>query len=730
MPIFALTALINGITSSILGFFVFFRNNKVKVNQTFALFCFSIAFWSYAYYFWQVADNASDALMWSRLLMAGAIFIPIFYLHFVLTLLNKLSEKLKILISAYAFGFIFLVLDLTSLFIKGVTPKFSFAFWPEPGIAFHFFLVGWVGCIVYPTYLLYKSYKGSLGIQRHQLRYLLTGMIIGYLGGATNFFLWYNIPIPPFGNILVSFFVITTSYAIVRYRLLDIHVIGKNIFVYAMLTLYTFGAFYAGASVITRYVGNLLAPSTILAEVLLTVFFVITFVKISEQLAEVSERKLFGSFFLYQQKLRELSQGLTTVIDFRALVDKIVEGILQTMRLERVGVLLKEDEKSDRYKIQKIIGFQEENGINLVRDSFLTDYLQKTGLPLIYEELEFIIRDSSDQQEKTKLQTLADNMKQIEAALCLPLFSQQKLQGIIVLGPKTSGEAYSQGELDLLETLASQASIAIENARLYHQVQDLNANLETRVKEQTHSIEEQNVKLKDLLEIKSEFLHIVSHQLRTPLTTIRGLLEFWKSGEFKLFSEDKQKEMQNRIFISTERLNELIHDMLTAMDLEGGAFHFTFERINLTQLINEAYEELKGDYTQKQLEFRLNAGSTNEGLWLMADPRYLRQAFSNLLDNAQKYTERGFVQVTLEKQPSSVMIRIQDSGIGLSESDKTRLFNKFSRGDRAESLFPNGSGLGLYIVKQIIQGHQGSIDAVSEGENKGTTVRVTLPIIQ
>lgn len=728
MSVYAAAALVNAITSSILGLFVLVRNKEVKVNQLFALFCFSVAFWSGCYYLWQVADEATSALFWSRLLMAGAIFIPIFYLHFVLNLLEKLKDHKLLLVSGYVFGLIFLFFDFTPFFITDVVPKLSFPFWPEPGIAYHIFLAGWFFYVVYPTILLYRSYKVSIGIKRQQIRYLLTGMIIGYLGGSTNYFLWYDIPIPPIGNILVSIFVICTTYAIVKYRFMDIHVLEKNLFVYTLLTLYMFSAFYAGASIFTQYIGDLFAPQTLIAEVLLTIFFVVTFVKISEQLTEVSEKRLFGNFFQYQHRLRELSQELTSVIDLQALVEKITAGILETMRLERVGVLLKDSETSDHYKIKKVVGFHEDNGISLVRDSFLTKYLEEKRTPLLYEELEFILKDSLPGDQRTQIETLANNMKHIEAELCLPLFLQKKLQGIIVLGPKAGGEAYSQGELDLLETLASQASVAIENARLYETIQDLNQNLEKKVKDQTKAIEDQNIKLKGLLEIKSEFLHIVSHQLRTPLTTLRGLLEFWKSGEYALFPVEKQKEMQERIFISTERLNQLIHDMLTAMDLEGGAFHFTFERVDLSDIVHAAYEELKDDFEKKGLEFRFNP-SQEQGV-IMGDPRYLREVVSNLIDNAQKYTPHGFVEVRIEKQADHMILRVVDSGMGISEEDKQRLFQKFSRGSRAEEAFPNGSGLGLYIAKQIIEGHKGNIDVFSEGQGKGTTISITLPIIQ
>lgn len=728
MYYYAISALVNAITSTILGFLVLARKNRSKANKLFSLFCFTVALWSYNYYFWQRSDDAQSALLYARLFMGFAIFIPFFYFHFILILLNKIKEKKNLLALGYLFGIVFLIFDFTPWFIKGVVPKLDFPFWPVPGIAYHIFLIGWFGYVIYSTYLLYKFYKNSLGIARQQLVYLLFGVVVGYVGGATNYFLWYNIPIPPVGNIFVTAFVGLTAYAILRYRLMDIHLIWKNLIVYSGMLVYTFFMYHAGTGLVMRVIGSLYSNSAMMMEIPLIIFYVISMIKISEELTEVSEKRLFGSFFLYQQKLRELTQDLTTVIDFDALTQKIVKGIMDIMRVERAGLLLKENGGRDHYKIQHVVGFYEENGISLVKDNFLTEYLGKTQKAIVYEELQFIIRDTFDEEKKTRLKKLLDNMKSIEAELCVPLFSKNVLEGIIVLGPKQTGEAYNQAELDLLETLASQAAIAIENAALYEKVQDLNENLEVKVKEQTKTLEDQNVRLKGLLELKSEFLHIVSHQLRTPLTTLRGFLQFWKSGEFKQFPEDQQKDMQERIYNSSERLNTLINDMLTAMDLEGGAFHFTFGTVDVKEIIRAIYEELKDYFAEKQLEFRF--APPEDDRKIMGDPRYLREALLNIIDNAQKYTPSGFVEAAIENGENTVIIKIHDSGMGISERDQARIFNKFIRGERAEELIPNGTGLGLYIAKQIIEGHKGTVTMDSPGEGQGATATITLPIIQ
>ncbi len=224
MNIFALTALINTIFISILGVFVYIKNKTSEINKKYALFCFSCAFWTFNYFLWLISKNAQMALFFSRGLMAGAIFIPVFFLHFVLILLDLVEQKKSILKAGYCVFSLFFILDFTPYFIKGVKPKLFFTYWLEPGIAFFPFLVIWIWYCIYPCYLLYKGYHNSTGMKRNQLKYVFLGIIIGYVGGSTNYFLCYNIPIPPYGNFFVPLFVGIMAYAIVKYHLMEIKI--------------------------------------------------------------------------------------------------------------------------------------------------------------------------------------------------------------------------------------------------------------------------------------------------------------------------------------------------------------------------------------------------------------------------------------------------------------------------------------------------------------------------
>jgi len=233
MLFYAITGLVNAIGSIFLGLFVYLKNKKELLNKTFGLMCLSIVLWSFPYYLWQISNTAESALFWSRALMVGAIFIPVTYLHFVFVFLNLHQNKKLFLILSYTIASIFLILNFTPLFVKNVAPELSFPYWPKPGIFYHPFLVMFFSYIVYGCYLLFKTYKKTTGIWKLQIKYVLAASLIGFIGGSTNYFLWYGIPIPPVGNVLVIFYPVLTTYAITKHHLFEIRVILTEILVVA-----------------------------------------------------------------------------------------------------------------------------------------------------------------------------------------------------------------------------------------------------------------------------------------------------------------------------------------------------------------------------------------------------------------------------------------------------------------------------------------------------------------
>lgn len=239
-------------------------------------------------------------------------------------------------------------------------------------------------------------------------------------------------------------------------------------------------------------------------------------------------------------------------------------------------------------------------------------------------------------------------------------------------------------------------------------------------------LKEANEKLKDLDKLKTEFLSLASHQLRSPLTAIKGYASMLSEGDFGSL-EDKQGEAVKRIYASAQGLVNVVEDLLNVSKIEQGGMKYEFMPTDLGLIVSELAGEMKIPAENKHLEFKAIIPE-GETFVANADPIKLKQVFLNLVDNSIKYTQDGFVHLELSKDQSKgkLIFSVKDSGIGISPETKDKLFQKFSRGEGGK-LNTGGSGLGLYLAREIVKAHKGDIKIQSEGLGKGSIFIVSLP---
>jgi hypothetical protein len=238
MEFFALSGLLNGLAAIGLASFVYFRSPSDPRHWTFGLVGISTAVWSLGYFAWQMASTDVLALLFLRVLMAGAIFIPITFFHHVAHLLKSAETHAKFITINYVVGILFLVLDCTPFFVKGVQEISIFKFWGVPGFAFHVCLIWWFAIVLITQGYLIAAYMKEGGIRRRQIRNIMIGSAIGFIGGATNFPLWYGIEILPYGTIGFTLYISLVAYALLRFHWLDFSVyVEKGMSYFALLLL-------------------------------------------------------------------------------------------------------------------------------------------------------------------------------------------------------------------------------------------------------------------------------------------------------------------------------------------------------------------------------------------------------------------------------------------------------------------------------------------------------------
>lgn len=470
MIYYPLSALINFLGSLLLGLFVLSRNRKDPLNITFTLFALSTAFWSFSYFLWQIVSDKASALFWSRSLMAGAIFIPVFFFHFILTFLRIYHEKKKILFVSYFLATFFLLSNFTPLFVKDIAPRLNFNYWPIPGIFFHPYLVMFIILVVYSHWLMFIAMKSSTsGIFKNQIRYVFLGTLIGYLGGSTNFLLWYNIPMPPWGNALVISYVAFTTYAIVRHRLMSIEIVIQRGVVYglismAILVLYA-AAVYLSETVFRQVLGYSYWLVTSVAVLILA----IAYHPLVRWLQWLTDQLFFKERYTYQQTLRKLSQKISSVINLEELTHLIVTSFLDAMKVSEISFLLLDQWKEHFHSVE-LSGISRYKIMEIDVGHPIIKWLSENKDILVKDELANQILQLEPGKERRALEKIQDTVENLGIDIWLPIISKEELVGIIALGGKLSGEIFSSEDLALFGVLASQTALGLENARLYSEI--------------------------------------------------------------------------------------------------------------------------------------------------------------------------------------------------------------------------------------------------------------------
>jgi len=309
--------------------------------------------------------------------------------------------------------------------------------------------------------------------------------------------------------------------------------------------------------------------------------------------------------------------------------------------------------------------------------------------------------------------------------LSMSLRTREDFVGYLLLGDKLSGDIYSSQDIELLEIIGKELAVAISNAKAYAQIQEFNLTLQARVDHATNRLRVANRHLKELDHAKDEFISMASHQLRTPLTTIKGYLSMMLEGDAGKLNK-AQTEFVDYAFGSSERMVNLISDLLNVSRLSAGRFLIQTKPTDMVQMISEEVHQLQTHASAKHI--KLIFEPPPEPLPpAEIDDNKTRQVVMNFIDNAIYYTQVGEVRVVLEQHADKVRLEVRDTGIGVPENARKKLFSKFYRADNAQTIRPDGTGLGLYLAKRVVEDQGGTI-IFSSVEGKGSTFGFELPL--
>lgn len=463
-----------------LALLVYFKNPSRWVNRIFAIFSIAVAGWTAGTWLANYFAESKTALIAARIAFPMAALSAYTLLIFFHVFPHVLSfPRSKILLSFGVLAVTFAIIPTTPWIVIGHT-LVDKGLKVEYGPLYPVFALYIVSCVGYALWIIISKIRAAQGVERLQLKYLFAGLLVpGVLATVTNLL----IPLvfgtsrySQYGPLFSFLMIAMIAHAIIRHRLMDIRVVIKKGVVYAV-------AFMVAGTILTALIvsSNLLFPEQHLRlgrEILLGLLVAVLFHPLKSGIQRAFDRYLYRGSYDYQRTIREASSELTTMLDLRSLLGYVGDVIGRTVRPESVSVYLGDGEGQGyrRTLAQSFLEGQTTHELQVIAgDSALPTLLQRERTHLLTDDLR---RSDLDADTRAALEEL----RELAAELALPLLKEGQLTGFLLVGAKRSGDPYFSEDLDLLSTLASQAAIAVTNARLYAEVVLVNEYVENILK--------------------------------------------------------------------------------------------------------------------------------------------------------------------------------------------------------------------------------------------------------
>lgn len=539
--------------------------------------------------------------------------------------------------------------------------------------------------------------------ERRKLRWVILGLAIGPL----TFVLFWQLPqtfemAPLLSEELMLMITVLTpltfAISIVRYHLLDIDVIFNRSTVY-FLVLSMLLVLYAAIVGLTAMLVQLFTVKiSLLVSAMATVILATLFEPLRKAVQKLVDKRFFRVRYNYRLAQREFTQRMERSLDVESLAKFLVEKVNDLLQPVLVAFYLRNS--NGGWRLIRSENSEFEFDAQFLRN--LKKMERNTLLPVIAAK-RFV--EAGIAFEPAEVEVFKKN----NVVLALPIRLQNaQMAGFLVLGKKRSAALYSREDIDLLKTIVQQAALAIYRIHLQQKLLLKHAEAQ---------------RLEELNQLKSYFVSSVSHDLQTPLTSIRMFAELLQNSSE--LSHD-QKEYLEIIQGESERLSRLIRNVLDFSRLERGVKSYRFEAVNLNEIVKSVMRSMKYQLRQSQFETQLEI--FRAPVKIRGDADAIAEAIENLISNAIKYSaNQKFLGVRLWCENDFALIEIQDHGIGIDSKEQARIFETYYRADDARVQAMGGAGLGLSLVKHMLDAHGGRVE-VESAPGKGSTFRLIFPL--
>ncbi len=714
-------------TSVTMSIFVFIKGYKYRMTRLWAFFSLSVATYGFGAYLVTTAHNTQEAVFYWQIAYIGIILIPFFFIFFIFEFLNikhPLFFKINIILTSL---FLFANFFSTKLFINNCTLYFEDIKWVTPiyfvfppGFLLYFFIIySFFGSIIYAHFEIFANYKKASVAKRNQIKYFVFATAAGFTGGGASFLPCFGFSVYPFLNFTVFLYPIIMTYAILRYRLMDISIAvtrtGTFVAVYTLVLGLPFALAIWTREWLIEAFGTVwwMLPLGLMAALATSGPFIYIF------LERRAENRLLKDQRRYQDTLKQASIGMTRIRNLRRLLSLITHIVTKTVRISYAAIYLYNKETNE-FVLQVS---RDHNRKFLVRlsadDNALINWLIEKREPLIYEEVKRQLEDFGDAISNE----LEKNMRSLGASVVIPSFLEDRFMGFIVLGDKVSGQIYTAEDLNVFRVLASQAALAIENAQFYEETKEM----------------QQQIAQAEKMATVGTMADGLSHQINNRFYAL-ALIAGDTIDTIKMADTSKcAPEMKEMIRQINYALGRIQTNVMQGGEVVKGILKYTrkgeekFEGLTLDNIIDGTLDMVQYKVKLSEIDF---VREYSKGIpQVKGNMVQLQEVFFNLIDNAydaiverrdtlREPGYRGKITVSAQPKNGFLEIIVRDNGMGVKNPNVKKLFTPFFT---TKTSVRKGTGLGLYVINRIITDtHKGKISFESQYK-LGTRFIIELP---
>lgn len=614
---------------------------------------------------------------------------PVLFIHFTSSFAKKKVKGIKYILWYFYLSALVNSIILSYLFLEA-TLGGDFDYVRYYVLFFDsFFRLFLITCIIIAISVCIYAYRSTREIdERKRLQWLL----LGYFIGPFSFVIFWVIPIfflerslLPESVILIflTAIPITFSIAIVKYHLMDVNLIIRRSFVYTVVLFAIIITYVLLTSVITFFVDNL---NPAVPTVLTAIATVVLLQPAKNLVQKFVDKKFFRVEYDYRKEQQRFFEEMKNIYDVNSLAELIIKNTDQLIPVNKIG-FFNLDKSDSKIRIISDKGFELLHGRSI---RFETENLKNNlVLPVaVSDKVEAGINiESADVRV----------FKRWGITLVFPIKSPTGIiHAFLVLGEKKAGTRYYKDDIDLLSTVTAAAALAID--RIILQEDLIRQKLEAE-------------RLEELNELKSFFMQGITHELKTPLTSIKIFTEKLKNHQLPV--KDKSDFYLKVINGESNKLNGLIDNILVYAQIEKGMQTYQKSRVNLIQIVHKAVSSVQYQFMMRKQ--KLEVVIANDTIDIFADEKAVESAILNLLTNASKYScEESKTILSVTKVNNNAIVEVIDNGRGISSEDLKKIFEPFVRLRDDVTRKIEGTGLGLAIVKHIMDEHCGRIEIKSE----------------